>query len=322
MLRTSCVLPVGDEGLKVGYTSTLSVNDLSASSLPQFIVLSDYSGSLARALRAKRDREHAKALAVHRARVEQMFSYGEKHAIEAKSELMELRLLRALKSWIDSTRARREACMLAMNQPMSYASIEEQKAIAGHVGEQRLDGYLRQHLDRRYTIIVGYHGKHGEIDRIVVGPLGIMAFEIKSHRGVIYASGKRWEMGKLDRYGREVERKPMDVVPDAQLNRALGWIERWLARNGIERKVGRAILFSSPDARIGHINGIQVPLVLTLRGIERLGVDRIFAMTGQKEIDAETCKRIVQLIVRDHEYCARQAESRGERRSGFAVAAG
>lgn len=118
-------------------------------------------------------------------------------------------------------------------------TVEEAKIRSGIEGESRLDDFLRRCFDDAWTIIAGYRAHEGEIDRILVGPNGVFAFEVKNLGGVIHCDGDRWWRDKTDRYGSVVER---DIPiadnggrsPSRQINDAADALERLLRKNGYD----------------------------------------------------------------------------------------
>lgn len=64
----------------------------------------------------------------------------------------------------------------------------------GHLGEKRVLGVLRD-LPDTYTAVTNFvvpGSERGDIDLIVVGPMGILAVEIKTYAGVIVYENGRW----------------------------------------------------------------------------------------------------------------------------------
>lgn len=140
-------------------------------------------------------------------------------------------------------------------------TVEEAKIRSGIEGESRLDDFLRSRFDDGWTIIAGYRAHEGEIDRILVGPNGVFAFEVKNLGGVIHCDGDRWWRDKTDRYGSVVER---DIPiadnggrsPSRQINDATDAMEGLLRKNGYDVAVVRVIVFSHQKATLGSIRGV------------------------------------------------------------------
>ncbi|MEO1767676.1 nuclease-related domain-containing protein [Thiobacter aerophilum] len=185
-------------------------------------------------------------------------------------------------------------------------AIEEAKIKSGLDGERRLDRLLRGNLDDSWTIIVGYRAYEGEIDRILVGPKGVFAFEVKNLGGVIHCNGDRWWRDKTDRRGKVIERDVPIVdnggrSPSRQINDAADALERLLRKNGHDVKIVRAVVLTNPRAELGNISGLTVHF---LAQVWRMNMQRIFARGTP--LDTEQVRKITVAIRRHHEWFERK----------------
>lgn len=285
----------------------------------RLIVLSNFAGQTAEALRRQREQEYEQESEAHRMRLEAARQSRDRAWSEAKRFLSRLELLEAWRSWRKSRQAEKDAARILARMPVVRpASIEEEQARAGDEAERRLDEFLSEALGENWTLIAGYHGRGGEIDRILVGPWGVYAFEIKGNRGVFHSDGARWWVEKFDRCGKALETKALPRSPDAQLVKAAGSLQRWLKRNGIDERITKVVLFTAEDACLGRIERSSSDWVATLRGLD---LGRLFDPASRKGIlGAATCKRVVRLILEDHAFWERQRQHPARRRSVAASA--
>jgi len=286
----------------------------------RLITLSRFAGNRANAMRQQRIREYDEQSEEHHARLEIACRARDLAMSDAKRSLSSLDLMRAWRSWRISRLVEKEIVRIKSRIPtIRSASIEEQQARAGDEAERRLDEFLATALGKSWTMIAGYHGRTGEIDRILIGPWGIYAFEIKGNRGVIHSGGARWWVERFDRRGNPLGMKALPRAPDAQLTKATDGLEGWLRRNGIDLGVERVILFAADDARIGTILATNAVYVTTLRDLD---LGRLFNPSARSDALAPyVCERIVNLIGRDHAFWE-QKRSESQSRSqtdSFAV---
>lgn len=265
------------------------------------LVLSDFAGEKAFGLLEKRHDEHAERMLSHLQTLQNLTSAHQKTLAEARNALFRLRLVKALQMWIRSERIDGDIRRIRNHAPIGpLATIEEMQAKSGEAAEKRLDEYLASCLDGKWMLISGYMGRGGEIDRILIGPWGICAFEIKGNRGVACSDGTRWWMEKRNRQGNLIGTKPLSRPPDAQLNKAVKWLAGWLERNKINIPITRVVLFTATDARIGSISNADADFVTTLMDLD-LGY--LFdPLAKGSALAPDVCERIVNLIRRDHAF--------------------
>lgn len=271
----------------------------------RLITLSSFAGDRADALRQQRIQDYEMQCARQRLRLIDFTMARDLALSRAKYSLSGFDLIEAWRSWRESRQAEKAIEQLRRMAPVvRAASIDERQARAGDEAERRLDEFLAVALDDQWTLIAGYSGRGGEIDRILIGPWGVFAFEIKGNRGVIHSDGTRWWVERFDRRGNPLGTKTLPREPDAQLAKTAGWLEGWLRRNEIDLRVGRVILFPADDARIGVIHAANADLVATLRGLD-LGSLFDPGCKGSA-LAPVVCERIANLVVRDHSFWERR----------------
>lgn len=185
-------------------------------------------------------------------------------------------------------------------------TVEEAKIRSGIEGESRLDDFLRRCFDDAWTIIAGYRAHEGEIDRILVGPNGVFAFEVKNLGGVIHCDGDRWWRDKTDRYGSVVER---DIPiadnggrsPSRQINDAADALERLLRKNGYDVAVVRVIVFSHQKATLGSIRRLNVHFLALGRDLDMQRV-----LSRGTPLSMDQARKIATTIRRHHEWFERK----------------
>jgi hypothetical protein len=189
------------------------------------------------------------------------------------------------------------------------ASVEERQARAGDESERMLDEFLGFALGDQWTLIAGYSGRGGEIDRILIGPWGVYAFEIKGNRGVIHSDGSRWWVERYGKYGDLMGAKELHRAPDAQLARAVKPLQCWLDRNGVDGVgIRKVVLFAAEDALIGRVQYKEVDVVTTLRGLD---LGNLFNPGPEgSRLSQQLCERIVILIQADHDFWKRKRRTR------------
>jgi hypothetical protein len=109
----------------------------------------------------------------------------------------------------------------------------------GYKGEEQVVEQLRTALDHRWTIYRNLQlpQRKDDLDLVLVGPGGVWAVQIKSFSTPLRCSAGAWEY----RRGRRWVRCDPKHDPAAQITRQATALHDFLARNGIDRFVERAI---------------------------------------------------------------------------------
>lgn len=190
------------------------------------------------------------------------------------------------------------------------ASRDEILWAYGHEGERQLDDFLQERLDNDWTLIAGCRNHKGEIDRILIGPRGVFAFEVKNHVGVIYCQGDRWWRDRCNRVGQIIEYGALindrgGRGPSQQLNEPVDQLQIRLGHLLPSVRIIRIVLFANADARLGEMSGLTVDVVSTLASLDLaqvLGISTTRLSPGQ-------CESVCNSIVATHR----------ERRSGSSL---
>lgn len=95
----------------------------------------------------------------------------------------------------------------AAEAELGRAKIDGERLAAGERGERVIPEYL---VDRPHQWIVfnGYRNRRGEVDHLILGPLGLWAVEVKNQRVLLDVSGQDWVAHKLDKAGKVVGEQP------------------------------------------------------------------------------------------------------------------
>jgi hypothetical protein len=109
----------------------------------------------------------------------------------------------------------------------------------GRKGEEQVAEQLRTALDHRWTIYRNLQlpERKDDLDLVLVGPGGVWAVQVKSFSTPLRCSTDAWEY----RRGRRWVRCDAKHDPAAQVTRQAMMLHDFLARNGIDRFVERAI---------------------------------------------------------------------------------
>jgi hypothetical protein len=211
---------------------------------------------------------------------------------------------------LEAVETKRQAAMAAIQEhqaTMERLAIDAAKIRAGIAGESALDQFLLSHLDDRWTLIAGYRSYRGEIDRILVGPMGVFAFEIKNLGGVIHCDGDRWWRDRIDRGGNVIE-QGIPITdrggrsPSRQINDAADALERLLKKNGHTVQVVRVVVFVHPRATLGDIKNLSVNFLAIMPGLD---IQRV--LSRGTSLSTDQVRRIATSISRHHEWFERKA---------------
>jgi hypothetical protein len=192
------------------------------------------------------------------------------------------------------------------------AGVEDSILENGRQGEMRVEEYLARQLDDRWTLLCGYKNGKGEIDRIVIGPDGVFALEIKNYRGVISCRGDEWKRDKYDRWGNLVRHDEPIVDkggrgPSRQVNEPADLLETFLVRTVPGCKICRCVVFSACDAELADISGITVDGVYLLRCFD---VQDMLCKSAFKPDAPEAVEKLARQIERDHHFWEGRSKKR------------
>ncbi len=193
---------------------------------------------------------------------------------------------------------------------------EERRYTSGREGELKVDEYLGSLLGDEWIVLAGYRNIKGEIDRILVGPMGIFAMEIKNINGLVSCDGDVWTRDKYDRYGNLKESNVLIIdgkkdgrrrCPGKQLNEPADVLERYLGRMFPNLRICRIVVFTHERATLGTIQNSSVDQVVHISSwkLEITFGKSSFRLTG---CDAQ---KVVRKIEDSHRYMERVLRSHG-----------
>ena len=219
-------------------------------------------------------------------------------------------------------------CLGAMMESKPCAPIlegpddKERKYLSGREGELKLDEFLGSLLGDKWTVLAGYRNIKGEIDRILVGPLGIFAIEIKNINGLVSCDGDVWTRDKYDRYGNLKESNVLIIdgkedgrrrCPGKQLNEPADVLERYLGRMFPNCRICRIVVFTHERATLGTIQNSPVDQVVHISSWkpESTFAKSSFRLTecdAQKVVrKIEDSHRYMEGVLRNHEGASEDA---------------
>jgi len=163
--------------------------------------------------------------------------------------------------------------------------------------------------------VTGYRSGGGVLDQMLVGPLGVMAIEIKYINGVVHCDDHgRWSRDKYDRYGNLVE-SDLPIAdrggrsPSDQVNAVADRLQRFLASRDVGITIARAVVLSHPTSRLGHVGKPRLNLLTTCDQLTPT------VLTGCMTPlpDGIDMTKVLDLVKRDHRY---HAKRKAQRRPG------
>jgi hypothetical protein len=173
---------------------------------------------------------------------------------------------------------------------------------AGAEGEREVHAALDRALDDSWTLFKGYRNRAGEIDYLLIGPVGLFAIEVKHVNGAFRITPEQWLYRRYDGYGNEVG--DVQVVadrggrpPHVQLAEPLDLLERFLAKRGHPARLQPVVLLNHPRAKIISCADGLAAQVLTSTG-QLLALAR----GPDGEVSAAQLAEIGRLIERDHRF--------------------
>ena len=189
-------------------------------------------------------------------------------------------------------------------RPRHVATSDAQRVWrAGNEGERRVSAYLSSRLNDDWTLVSGYRGPGGEVDQILVGPLGVCALETKYLNGTVFVRGDTWKLDKYDNYGNLVESGESvedrgGRSPSAQINGAVKPLQTFLSKRNQVKRISCAVILAHDKSAVGRVEGQTVDHIGTLAGLD---VNRLFPRSGAR-LDKSSAASVVQHIQRDHHF--------------------
>ncbi|MEL6983339.1 MAG: nuclease-related domain-containing protein [Actinomycetota bacterium] len=182
--------------------------------------------------------------------------------------------------------------------------INQQKLVTGEQGERVLLDHLSDR-PHQWVVFNGYRNRRGEIDHLVLGPMGLWAVEVKNRRVLLEVSGQEWVANKLDTAGKVVGEEPAadqggqgrnwgrQVAEPAEL------LADHLADKGQVIPVRTAVLLVKPGAKVGRSTDPGIDLVTA----DLFELDRAIKMLSHPLDEAEVAA-LAELIESHHHYHA------------------
>jgi hypothetical protein len=142
-----------------------------------------------------------------------------------------------------------------------------ERARRGQEGEEQVLESLRRNLDGSWTLFrnVVLPGKNkGDIDAVLVGPVGVWALEIKNYRGAYRNFGEQWEMANGG------HPKPLKKSPSRQADANAKRLANFLRADGIRQWIEPAVVWANRESAL-VVEQPAVPVWPLARLPEELG---------------------------------------------------
>ena len=120
----------------------------------------------------------------------------------------------------------------------------------GARGEESVIRVLRK-LDPSFKVVndVFLPGNGGNIDHVVVGPIGVFAIETKNHNGMIKCYGDNWTRKKVGRRGTVYY--PAMGSPSKQVKRNAVMLKEWLESKNLDvGNITAVVVFTNRDLEL------------------------------------------------------------------------
>ena len=264
------------------------------------VVLSDHHEEHLRRLRREREQRYQAARVAYQREVR---SYDEEVAALAetyRTAFRRLRLFQGSGAWW------RHRTLLKRGDPpaplLEAPTVEEQRRQAEAEAEQRLAADLLAALPgAAWTLLKGYQNHKGEIDYLVIGPVGVAALECLHLSGTILCAKDSWMRQTYDPKGAPATQVPIvdraGKTPSQQLNDVVtALIEEGLSRKGVDCRISRAVILTHHDASLSTVEASTVQIT-SLNDVQPFLWE--MCRSASSSIPAE---RIVELIKEDHAY--------------------
>jgi len=192
-----------------------------------------------------------------------------------------------------------------ISKPQRPVGYDELARWSGIDGERRLKRRLAAYLTDEWHLYEGYLSSKGEIDAVLVGPLGVLAIEIKNVKGSLVVDGDNYELTRPDEEvyymldgGQTKQRSPSEQVSETSesLRKTLGL-----------PYVATAVVFTNRDLIVKSVKKRTVDSVSKLGNFQ----PRSILQKQGTRLTEEQCIEIGQRLVADHKATdLRRAESK------------
>ena len=279
----------------------------------QHVILSDHVGEQLRRLRGEREQRYQQIRLQYQ---EELRNYDERLAALARAYQEAFRHLRLFQSAVAWRRHRTLRKRGDPPPPLPEGpTVEEQKRQAEAEGEQRLATELMTILPgAAWTLIKGYQNRKGEIDYLLIGPAGVLAFECTHLSGTIMCTRDRWVRQKYDPHGAPTTQVPIldgtGRSPSQQLNESTTCLMECLSRKDAGCAITRAVILTHPDVRLGTVEAPTIQIVL-LNKVQPFLWE--MCRTASSSISTQ---RIVEFVKEDHRYWEEQRGTEQQQQKG------
>ncbi|MCW8103448.1 nuclease-related domain-containing protein [Streptomyces tauricus] len=183
---------------------------------------------------------------------------------------------------------------------------------AGVTAESHMTSALLQ-LSDDWLLFCGYTNRKGEVDRLLVGPGGVWAIEVKGRGVRVHVQGDRWTFEKFDRYGNLVG---SGVLADAggrswgrQVSEVAAALGEFLRSRGVRVPIRTTVAVINGRASLGTFDSAGIDMLSI--GPEYL-LQRI--RSEPPALSPEQCAEIARLVRRDHAFHSRSRDRQHRRR--------
>jgi len=264
----------------------------------QYVILSDSAEEQLRRLRSEREQRYQQARLAYQRDLNAYDEHLSALATAYGPAFRRLRIFRAARTWWEHRRLRKQGDP----QPPEPEgpTLEEQKWQAGMEGEQRLRAELTSELPGSgWTLMKGYQNRRGEIDYLLIAPVGIMAFKCEHVAGTIICTKDRWVRQKYDRAGAPVTQVPIvdrhGRSPSQQVNESADHLTEFLSQKGAAPVISKAVILTQSDVRLSTVEAPTVEIIMLKDVLRTLwNVCR----SAARSLDTE---RIVELVKEHHQ---------------------
>ncbi len=180
-------------------------------------------------------------------------------------------------------------------------TVEEQRRQAEAEAKQRLAADLLAALPgAAWTLLKGYQNQKGDIDYLLIGPVGILALACQHLSGTIICTNDRWMRQKYDPKGTPATQVPIlgrtGRTPSQQLNEPATELMEVLSRKGVNCEISRAVILTHQDVQLSTVKASTVQIIL-LNNVQPFLWE--MCRSASSSIPAD---RVVEVVKEDHEY--------------------
>lgn len=275
----------------------------------QHVILADHHEEHLRRLRGQREQRYQLARVEYQ---QALRSYDEELTALAgtyQTAFRRLRLFQGTGAWW------RHRALLKRGDPpaplMEGPSVEEQRQQGGAKAEEQLVADLLTALSgAAWTLMKGYQNHKGDIDYLLIGPVGILALQCQYLSGTIICTKDRWIRQKYDPKGTPTTQVPIlgrtGRTPSQQLNEPATELIEVLSRKGVDCEISRAVILTHQDVHLSTVEASTVQIIL-LTNVQPFLWEMCRSAPSSIPVD-----RAIEIVKEDHAYW--QERNRAERR--------